>query len=523
MTSQRSGAPGRAISQFLLAHVIDVVAWASVLAALSITMAWPFLHRAVLLSDDAEMLLAHLGDPFQFHGWDRGFFRPLDTLSAALINPSTRDAQVSLLLHIPALAAIGAAVFVVLRDRYPTSRLAAPIALMWWLLSVGTTIALWQPDLVSQTWGAAVGIWLAIVLWFGAREAATGSVANSTVLKVSALTAAGVLTREFFFGWALGGVALLALFVASQGVPRRESIVAWVRLAAPVIVIPAVFLLLRIYAGGLGHAIAGEDATGGRYDLELGSNVVVNLAITGLGMTAIGPAHMVDNPDALLPVRIAPLLGSGMTIALIASPWLLSRLLGTGREHRPDLRTVALVLMISLSGIAPAIPTQHVSEYYLFGPNVGTALLIGMTIPASWRVIRGAPQGGARSTSMGVFGAILALSVFIGLAGSVSRARHIDLNWQAVRGINTAVTRLYSDAGGLPAFDVYVPQTLTAGPTHGVFVSTPAHLYDFSISERYFNERFEQPKVHFVYEGSAVPPSTPLYELDVVLAKAPDW
>lgn len=497
--------------------------WAAIAVGFVLTVAWPFLNAAVLLSDDTEMLLAHLGDPGRFHGWQRGFFRPLDTLSSLLIDPASRDSTFALLLHVPAVLAIGAAIGRGLKKVTPDYGLAWPVAMVWWALSVATTIAIWQPDTISQTWSGAAGCWLMLAVWDGIEEVKRGWLPARRILLIIAICLLGILTKEFFLGWAAGAAALVFLaFVVERDARRLSRVADWAKLVVPVVVIPAAFLYLRIAYGGLGRTLA-EPETDGQYDIRLGMNVLINLAVTALGLTSVGPAHMVDNPNAWLPVRAAPLLGSVLTALLIVSPWLLVRFLKTGRHYLDDWRLLLVVVIMAISGVASAIPTGHVSEYYLFGPNAGIAALVGLGVTRSLRIIAEARPGRVRAAGRLLFALVLASIVGVGLLGSVSRASHIALNWDYVRRINAAVSDYYQRAPVTAnKIDVFVPARFQQGPTHGVFVSTPAHLYDFALSAKYLNESVPTPKIQFVFgRPSTLGPGQ--YSLEIDLPPRPRW
>ncbi len=483
------------------------VAWISVAVLGLATLAWPLVAGAVLLSDDVQLLFVHLPEPLYFHGWDSptGFFRPIEIVSAYLANPENRDARASLLLHLPAIAALLAAMFVALRRAAPNWPLAYPLAVAWWILNVGTAIAIWQPDTISQSWSGAAGAWTALLAWIGIDRARQGQLSGRHVAAFMAICVAGVFTKEFFVGWAAGVVVMVAIAYLTSNSEGRAYPAQWLFLLAPPAIVAGTFVILRLTTLELG---TGEY----RYDVGLGLNVVENVAIATAGFLAVGPSHLTTAPDASVLVRLAAPLGALLTATC----------LGLGAVHlirhrtTVDWSTPFYAVLLAFAAIGPALVTHHISEYYLFGPNAIVACLVGAS--AAWLLTR------AWRRPLGAVALVVAVAwVGIGLFGAFARAESIAVHWEQIRIIDREVREIVAEAPPGSDLQISFPTSMDEGTRHGVFRSTPTHLYDLELSGEFLSDYVEGVDVVFVVGDVAAPAGTQQVTLDVDLPMRRDW
>ena len=435
--------------------VFAAVTWAWVLL-------WPVAENAVLLADDVALLFAHLDPPEAFHPWDSWVFRPIEGLSSHLIDPVTRASSATVLFHLPSLVALAGGLWWLLGRLGADRRLAFPVATLWLATSVGTTVSVWQPDTTGQTASGALGAWLLIVTWWAMERARRGEVAWRWLALVSALTVAGLFTRELFVGWA---VAAAALAIGGHLAWRGSSRTATALLVLPLLLLPAVFVVLRFTTGGMALVTDIEPA----YSPRLGANIARNVILGIASVTATGPTHAVLAPGFprwQAAVAVASIL---VTIALVALPWL------RDPRHAPPLAAWALVAVLSAGGLLVALPLESMSEHYGFGPNLGVAALVGAATAHVWQ--RG--RGRAALT------ALLLAALVAGVVGTVSRAAHFASSWEQARELNTAVL----DALGRSEGDVRLslPECTAEGPRYNVYILPPAELYSAGQSEYFLD------------------------------------
>lgn len=454
------------------------VTWAWVLL-------WPVVERAVLLGDDVALLFAYLNPPEAFHPWDSWVYRPIEGLSSHLIDPVTRASSATVLFHLPSLVALAGALWWLLGRLGADRRLAFPVAALWMATSVGTTVSIWQPDTTGQTASGALGAWLLIVTWLAMERARRGEDGWRWPALVSALTVAGLFTRELFVGWAVAAAALaIGVHLAWRGRPSRT---ATARLVLPLILLPAVFVVLRLTTGGMALVTQIEPD----YSPRLGANIARNVVLGVASVTATGPTHAVLAPGFprwQAAVAVASIL---VTIALVALPWL------RDPRHAPPLAAWALVAVLSAGGLLVALPLESMSEHYGFGPNLGVAALVGAAAAYVWQ--RG--RGRAALT------ALLLAGLVAGVVGTVSRAAHFASSWQQASELNTAVLDALERHEG----DVLLslPACTAEGPRYNVYILPPADLFSVEQSE-YFLDRSDPTRRIRIEVGSTDPDAIPV-------------
>jgi hypothetical protein len=453
------------------------VTWAWVLL-------WPFVAHAVLIADDVPLLFAHLDPPSAFHAWDSFVYRPIEGLSSNLIDPVTRASSAAELLHLPSLVALAGALWWLLGRLGADRMVAFPVATLWLATSVGTTVSVWQPDTTGQTASGAVGAWLLIVTWQAMERARRGEDGWRWPALVSALTVAGLFTRELFVGWAVVAAALaIGGHLAWRGGLSRT---ATARLVLPLLLLPAVFVVLRFTTGGL--TLVPEDPA---YTPRLGANIVRNVVLGVASVTVTGPTHAVVAPGFprwQAAVAVASVL---VTIALLALPWL------RDPRHAPPLAAWALVAVLSAGGLLVALPVDSVSEHYGFGPNLGVAALVGAATAHVWQRGRGRMA----------LTALLLAALVVGAVGTVSRAAHFASSWQQASELNTVVLDALERHEG----DVLLslPASTAEGPHYNVYILPLAELYGVGWSE-YFLDRTDPTRRIRLDVGSTDPDAIPI-------------
>jgi hypothetical protein len=454
------------------------VTWAWVLL-------WPLMAHAVLIADDVPLLFAYLNPPEAFHPWDSWVYRPIEGLSSYLIDPATRESSATVLLHLPWLVALAGALWWLLGKLGADRRVAFPVATLWLATSVGTTVSVWQPDTTGQTASGAVGAWLLIVTWLAMERVRRGEDGWRWPALVSALTVAGLFTKELFVGWAVAAAAMaIGMHLAWR---LRSSRTATARLVLPLLVVPAVFVVLRFTTGGLRLVTEIEPA----YSPRLGANIARNVVLGVASVTATGPTHAVLAPGFprwQAAIAVASIL---VTIALIALPWLRD-------PHRaPPLAAWAVVAVVSAGGLVVAMPVESVSEHYGFGPNLGVAALVGAATAHVWQRRRG----------RAALTALLLAGLFAGGVGTASRAAHFASSWQQASELNIAVLDALERHEG--DVRLSLPAYTAEGPHYNVYILPSAELYSPAQSE-YFLDQSDPTRRIRIEVGSIAPDAIPV-------------
>ncbi len=455
------------------------VTWAWVLL-------WPFVEHAVLIADDVPLLFAYLDPPEAFHPWDSWVYRPIEGLSSYLIDPATRESSATVLLHLPWLVALAGALWWLLGKLGADRSVAFPVATLWLATSVGTTVSVWQPDTTGQTASGAVGAWLLIVTWQAMERARRGEDGWRWPALVSASD--GCRTLHQGAVRRLGGRWRLRWRSACHLAWRlRSSRTATARLVLPLLVVPAVFVVLRYTTGGL--ALVTEEPA---YSPRLGANIARNVVLGVASVTVTGPTHAVSAPRWFprwqAAVAVASIL---VTIALMALPFL------RDPRHAPPLAAWALVAVLSAGGLLVALPLESMSEHYGFGPNLGVAALVGAATAHVW-------QRGRGRTALT---ALLLAALVAGAVGTVSRAAHFASSWQQASELNAAVLDALERHEG--DVRLSLPAYTAEGPHYNVYILPPAELYNPRDSE-YFLDRADLTRRIRIEVGSTAPDAIPV-------------
>jgi hypothetical protein len=396
--------------------------WLFSVVLVAFMVLWPFLTVVTAICDDFLYVRQHPCDSLladlAFH-WGQMFFRPIDVLAGRMVDHLTLDARWALLLQLPALVAIGVGLWVMARRLCPSSRLVFPAALCWLMLHSATAITLWHPDLSSQTWCAAFGSWVAIILWDALER---DRPLWSHWVSLIALCVAGMVTKENFAGVCAAAIAII--FLAWFFMPNRKR---HVLLAIPFIIVPTLWLALRWALGGMSEGLAHEPL----YQPHL-ANVIPNLKLMVAGWFATGPNHLVFRPHTATILRLVPVAAIAVAGIVSLLPWVLTWRYGAVWPERPSPRRVLALALFFMLSVSASFPREHIAEHYLFGPNIGAALIVAVGwggLLALGRAARPEVIRPWRAPRMGA--AILGVIILAcGLFGLASRANHFRNTWR---------------------------------------------------------------------------------------------
>jgi len=468
---------------------IRIALWSAACCSVLFLLLWPVFGGMASINDDMTYSrLIHLRENYAENlavFWRHRFFRPIDILGGYLADPATLDARPTLLLQLPALAAILAAMWVALRrlgGGRASLRLAFPIAVVYLAAHTATSNSLWQHDTISQTWSAACGLWLGIVLWRATENAVDGRPILREVVLLMLLGALGSLAKEVFYGWIAAAAVLLVLTaLAAAGRRNSRALPALALLLLAVAVVPAGFLFLRHSFGGLGELALGQP---GRYRPQLGWNVIGNLVLGAAGYFSAVPVHVLRDPHAPPLLRIVPLLGIGLGCLVCIAPWALSWRQPESWPDRPAGKPVAAVALFTFLGLSATLPTRRIAEVYLMGPNAGAAVLVAIGAVGLWQLrLPSFPRAVI---------AIAVLLVFsIGVYGLLSRAVHARLTWLSVVKLNRALLErqelLPPDAAGV--VDIFVCDRRAGHFRHCQYILPPVLAINAQTTQAWMNHR----------------------------------
>jgi hypothetical protein len=500
-----------------------VLVWTAAAGSLLLLVSWPLLGGMISVNDDMTYSrCVHLRSPAENLAvfWQHRFFRPLDVLGGYLVDPDTLDAGRTVLLHLPALAAVCAALWLALRRLTPNHVMIAwPVAVAWLAAHTSTAAALWQHDTISQTWCAACGLWLGIVVWDAVAAPGQDRAYWRHAAWAAVLTLAGLLAKEVFCGWV--AAASLLLILAALGALRRGDRRAVLRLGGLLLAtagVAAAFLLVRWAFGGLGNLSEGPDS---RYEMQVGSNVVRNLVLAAVGYFSAAPVHVVRDPVAWPLLRVLPLAGIATGVLVATTPWIISWWNPRSWPNRPPARTVAAIALFTFLGSAATLPSRQVSEVYLMGPNAGAALLVALGVIGLGRMCRGA--GWKRKLAMAL---ALGLMATIAGWGMVSRAMHARITWVSVSTLNRSL--LDYQASLSPRQDrtprVFLFDERGETFQHCQYVISPVQAISPEVTQAWLSHRDPRRPVILVAERpDGVPPHPDLVLNCADLPRRPHW
>jgi hypothetical protein len=480
--------------------------WVAAVALAALLVVWPWVAGMVAMNDDLkfvrvvgqESLAERLG-----HAWSAApTFRPLEVLVGWTCDPWTLEPGAVPWVHAAGLVAFCAAVMRLARMAWPGHPAAGPLSIVLVALSPAASVSMWQADTCSQTWTAALGAWSAILAWHAVDGGLGRRPAAGPFAGLLALLAAGVMSKETMYGWGLG-LALACAIVAwrSRGSDRDRS---WrcAAVAAPCVMVPAAHAALRWLSGGLGSIAKAEE--GARYSAELGTNLVVNAAMSAGALLGNGPFHLLTDDAAPVALRVLPFLAvlSAMTVVGVAATfaWLNRAAPGAGGGWR----AAALLLVACGASLAPTLPMGQVGELYGMGANAATAVLVAGCACALWSpAARDEVVIGRVVASVGI-----ASLVAIGALGLAGRAAHFRCTWAAARELNERIVprvRSAEESGG--QLVVFFGVQCLKGRTYGQYVTPAVQAFDLPNSAAWLEAVTPRARIVFTLNSPPVEPA----------------
>jgi len=503
-----------------------VALWVLALALVGFLLAWPLLGGMVAANDDLKFLR---GAAFQGNlrqdlreGWSHAtVWRPLEILAAQMCDAQSLECRAVMLIHGAGLLALLAGLAELRRRVLPQHPIALPMMIVALALSPATSVSLWQMDTSSQTWSAALGIWMGLTCWRAMLALRERRSILPHLLALTILTLLEVNVKETGYGWCAGvGVAIMLAVAAryqdAKAASRSLDTAAPrdlrpLLLLVPVALLPAVLLVYRLKFAALGSALGAADAPGAaasaeRYHLSLGANVLNNAWLSLLGLFADGPSHLLTDDAAVMSLRVLPVL------SLLASFVIIAAALALAVLHRvvPAAargRALALAIVAGVLSISVTLPMGSVSELYGLGPNVASGLLIVVSLLGLWH-----PPGEQERSLCRLIALLGGLALLvIGIEGVASRAYHFRLTWTYAREVNRmlldhqrALPSLSPGARSSPALIAFPPSCYT-GHLYSSYVVAPMLAIGWEETESWMNRRDPQRPVMLAPVAAPVP------------------
>ena len=422
--------------------------------------------------------------------WGSRCFRPISLFAAYTINPETLDARGTVLFHLPAYLALIAAVMVVVRRTLPSVPWAVPIALWWWAMHTSSMVILYSSAAVSHSWAAAAGLWLLILTWDTLERFRQGTPLRRNIYALIGIHLLGLNSCETYYGWCLAGAAALVAptmwaWLKGHDRPTASRGPLWA-FAFILFALPLTHVFLRVFCGGLGVVFEPSE---GRYSASLGLNLWRNLAFALLGWFSAVPVHWARLPSAPLLMRAVPFIGILLASGLCLIPWGLRRRSTAEPSRTCNGWLILLLALASFLGVSATLPTGNMSEGYLLGVNIGSAILLAVGVA---RLLAIARRGWERTV---VFVAV-ALVLVIGEVGVVSRAVNFSVCWSNAGQLYAQVRAFQKRVPPRrEPYLVLVPRELRVGFTHGQYVHPPAISLNLGMASRVANQLSPQARV----------------------------
>jgi hypothetical protein len=438
--------------------------------------------------------------------WNSSLFRPLDLLAGSLCKVETRDARFAVMLHWPAVIVMATSLWACCRNLFPATTAATfAIAWIWACLLSGTSICYWQIHTISQSWAAAAGLLLGTAMWSGIHVAQKGGLPVRQAAIAGAICLVGVLTKEVFYGWALGAAALpFAWSLLAKQIPWKRRMKIVMILVAPVVLVTTLFLVTRICFGGAGVLFRSSGSSSAqildntRYSASLGLNLPLNIFTLLVGAFCTGPSHYVRSQDALA-LRSLPLVGVILAWGIVAAPWCLS---SCRRQLIADNQTLSRLVacFFPFSGMLAVIPMGHVSEVYVHGISFGSGLFFAWSILTLSRWFTASPLR-KDAAIMGFLTASLGVVATIGI---FSRAYNTQLDWVYSRELGQRMFRHQSRiAPSELSSTVVIPDWMYDGCNYSQIMQPPVDAVYVSKTLQFLNEAHPDRKLESARASSA--------------------
>jgi hypothetical protein len=358
--------------------LIKTLPWLGALLLLACLVYGPSLH-AQYFEDDFLFLFdgscRDFARPF-LHKYPTGWYRPLE---AALLTCIQRHFQMNTVpIHVVAIsvhAGLSYLVYVVVL-RLGVPRLAAMLASALMVVSQANVAAVLGNDTLSQIAGTAFGccsVWLLyLALHRGCSERQSKAAtlwqlaASPRFLASLATFTLALLSKETSMSFLLlNGATIFVHYRRLCPAERRPGRV--VATLFPYVVLAAVYMAVRSWLG-IAHLAFGP----GRYNVDLGSNVVRNLTMLFTAMLI--PVSTVSTFAALNLGRSVLFLVMSST-AILVLVGLIAGLLRSGRAQ-----TAVVIGILTVLALVPMILLNRVSELYAYNAMPFMSLLVALSL-----------------------------------------------------------------------------------------------------------------------------------------------
>ncbi len=414
-------------------------AWAIAALLFAFLVIYPIFGGIVATNDDLKFIRGEdatkpLYENFRLAWLYATSFRPLELIVASFCDPVTLECWIVVPIQLLGVMTVVAGIVAMCKRVLPHSPIAAPLIVIWVLLSPSTMSSLWQMDTCSQTWSSALGLWCAILTWDAFVAVQRGEKIWKEMLVLFALAVLGMNIKETFYGW-IGGIAI-GWTIASV-VCWRKDFRPSLRSALPLIpilIIPLIAVALRYKFGGLGAQTNLDSDITGRYQFSLGENLLINASVSMFGIFINGPLHLFTDEAASLLLRaLCPLSGLAAGILLLSAIAL--RILHRDSKQEISLGPIFLAAGVCICSLVATLALGTVSDMYGFGANIGSGILLITSILILWEPIDGSDQKMFRALVY-CSAATLCLT---GVYGIASRTYQFSMTWQYTRILNEMV------------------------------------------------------------------------------------
>ena len=483
-----------------LRRLSAIVAGVMTVVLLAILVVVPLAGRATVCVDDfAWVKLAHATPHFGkslIRAWSAYlFFRPLDILANWFVNPLDLRSAPIIPFQATGLIVLLAGVWRLTRILSPAGLLAPLAASLWLMLHPATQTSLWAAGTTSQTWCAAIGIWLMCQVMLDDGE---HDFSPRAVLRCLALSAVGIVSKELFVGWATA-----AALVVLARLWRRVAACEPLRLAGAFITVvailtpPALWIIVRLATSDFGRVA--QPSADLHYSFQGPRTIAWNMALSTLGMFVQGPVHWARLRG--MPWNLVPIAGAALSLGLAVYG---SRPAASVERRGGLAYLLPAAVILGLVAIWPALPIRQVSELYVMGPNALIAPFVGVGVG---RVLQGDPASRGSRQGQGwqtpwLLGAVIAIAA-IGMLGFASRTYHFLTTWVYARELRTAALALVEGEQTGSPITILIDDKLEQGPVHSKYLVTPALAADVPNSFRAFRlGGADLPAVTFLGEGA---------------------
>ena len=423
------------------------------------------------------------------HAWStEASFRPLEVVVGSLCDPVSLDCRPAIPVQAAGLAAFLLAAIVAARKAMPGHPWAMPIVVGLLALSPAVTCSVWQMDTCSQTWSGALGLWGALAACRVMASAGEERVDRAGLGWLLLVFAVGVNIKETFYGWSAGvGLAVLVSLVPLWKRSRRAALIGSLA-TLPTILLPILHLALRFQFGALGQRLG--DDPGARYQVQMGSNVVINAAMSLGAIFGCGPFHLVEDDGASVLMRLLPFV----TLLATGSVLLAAMLLAWMHRRRPegvDLPRLAFLSGASILSLLVVLPMSSVSELYGMGANAGSLLAITAAAISLWSL----PAAGDRAFGRALVWFLIVACSLVGTYGLVTRALHNRVTWACASAVNGQMLRHQDGLSPAPTgtrpevAHLYFDPDCRQVRTYSQYVIPPIQAINIWSTEEWMNRR----------------------------------